>query len=127
MLALPKRILVKARRSSRDALYGLHRRLHDTVTIQTKQGRLTISTRDKGIGAPLLYGIGVAVDLRILKAHVVARNLALMPQVRAASAVKPDLFTFEGALDRSGVHVTQHYDFAGRCVLSHRRNQSIFV
>ena len=47
MLELPKRILARARRSSRSVLYGLHGRLHDTVTIQTKQGRLTFSTRDE--------------------------------------------------------------------------------
>ena len=53
MLELPKRIVSRARRSSRSALYGLHGRFHDTVTIPTKQGRLTFSTKDEGIGAPL--------------------------------------------------------------------------
>lgn len=37
----------------RHALYRLHGRLHDTVTVRTKQGLITMSTRDDGIGAPL--------------------------------------------------------------------------
>lgn len=50
-------VLAKAIRFSRttfrQALYRLHGIVHDTVTIQTSQGRLTLSTRDDGIGAPL--------------------------------------------------------------------------
>jgi FkbM family methyltransferase len=40
-------------RAYRRTLYQLHRKLHETVTIQTKQGLLTFSTKDVGIGASL--------------------------------------------------------------------------
>ena len=34
----------------RSLLYRLHGALHDTVTIRTRQGRLTMPTHDDGIG-----------------------------------------------------------------------------
>jgi FkbM family methyltransferase len=37
----------------RESLYRLHGCFHETVTIPTKQGRLTMSTRDCGIAGPL--------------------------------------------------------------------------
>jgi FkbM family methyltransferase len=40
-------------RAYRRALYRLHCKLHETVTIRTKQGLLTFSTKDVGIGASL--------------------------------------------------------------------------
>lgn len=43
----------QATRAYRFALYRLHGTLHDKVTIRTKQGLMTMSTRDNGIGAPL--------------------------------------------------------------------------
>ena len=41
------------KRVSRRALFQLHGRLRDTITIPTKQGILTMSTKDQGIAAPL--------------------------------------------------------------------------
>ncbi|NVN91139.1 MAG: FkbM family methyltransferase [Desulfuromonadales bacterium] len=40
-------------RTYRHLLYRLHGKLHDTVTIRTMHGLLTVSTRDDGIGLPL--------------------------------------------------------------------------
>jgi FkbM family methyltransferase len=37
----------------REALYRLHGTLHDTVTIRTKQGLLTVSSKDDGMGVVL--------------------------------------------------------------------------
>jgi FkbM family methyltransferase len=37
----------------RNILYRVHGIAHDTVTVKTMQGLLTMSTRDKGVGAPL--------------------------------------------------------------------------
>jgi FkbM family methyltransferase len=41
------------RRAYRRIFYRLHCKLHETITIQTRQGLLTFSTKDIGIGASL--------------------------------------------------------------------------
>jgi FkbM family methyltransferase len=57
MKQLGKSVLTRVskllRTTFRDNLYHLHAYFHETVTIETKQGLLTMSTRDQGIGKPL--------------------------------------------------------------------------
>ena len=118
MLELPKRILAKARRSFRDALFRLHGRLRDTVTIQTKQGRLTLSTRDRGVGAQLFRDRQFEFDssirsLRFLKEKnflsasdicmldvganigLISTGLLLADEVQSAIAIEPEPDNFE--------------------------------
>lgn len=65
----------------RRALYRLHGKLHDTVTLSTKQGRLTMSTRDNGIAANLFSNRQYEYDssvraVRFLKAQGFIPNQA---------------------------------------------------
>ena len=113
MFEIPIRLMGKIKRSYRSALYGLHGRLHDTVTVKTKQGRLTISTRDEGIGAPLFRerqyefdssvrcvqflkdsGYLPASDIRILdigaNIGLISTGLLLADQVQKAVAIEPE-------------------------------------
>ena len=69
----------------RHALYRLHGRLHDTVTIRTKQGLLTMSTRDDIIGATLYrerqYEYKSSIHaIRFLKSSgfIPARNVSML-------------------------------------------------
>ncbi len=97
----------------RSLLYRLHGTLHDTVTLRTRQGLLTISTKDDGIGAPLYREKQYEYDsslraIRFLKASgfipadkvtmldvganigVISIGLILADQVDLAVAIEPE-------------------------------------
>lgn len=59
MAELRRNILKRAanfyRYTLRDILYQFHRRFHETVTLHTKQGLITMSTRDEGMARQLFF------------------------------------------------------------------------
>jgi FkbM family methyltransferase len=63
----------------RHALFRLHGVVHDTVTIQTNQGRLTVSTRDHGIGARLYRERQYEYDSS-LRAICFLKEMGFVPQ-----------------------------------------------
>jgi FkbM family methyltransferase len=102
----------------RHALYHLHGKFHDTVTIRTKQGLLTVSTKDAGIGEPLYLekqyeadfslqaikflktsGFIPANDVRMLDigANIgfIGIGLALADEVSLALAIEPEPKNFK--------------------------------
>ena len=102
----------------RHALYRLHGMLHEAVTIQTAQGRLTMSTRDDGIAAALFrwrqYEYAYSLDaLRFLKSAgflprehvcmldvganigVISTGLLLANEIESAVAIEPEPRNFE--------------------------------
>jgi FkbM family methyltransferase len=106
------------RKTCRRALFHLHGLLHETVTIRTKQGRLTVFTKDDGIGASLFlerkyeydYSINV---IQFLKSagYIPASNvgmldvganiglisigLILADEVGMAIAIEPEPYNFK--------------------------------
>ena len=102
----------------RNALYRLHGALHDQVTIRTKQGLLTMSTRDYGIGAQLYRNRQYEYDssiraIKFLKSSgfipksnvsildvganigIISLGLILAKEVNLAVAIEPEPGNFE--------------------------------
>jgi FkbM family methyltransferase len=102
----------------RGGLYWLHGCLHETITIPTEQGRLTISTRDHGIAAQLFrtrqyeYHSSLRA-LRFLKAMgfvsgenatmmdiganigIISIGLLLADEIHSAVAIEPEPANFD--------------------------------
>jgi FkbM family methyltransferase len=106
------------RRAYRRTLYRLHRSLHETITIQTRQGLLTFSTKDVGIGASLWRERQYEFDssiraIRLLKSlgfvppgdasmldvganiGVISIGLLLAGEVKLALAIEPEPRNFQ--------------------------------
>jgi FkbM family methyltransferase len=77
-----RRAVALTRAGLRQAVYRVHGLLHDTVTIQTRQGRLTMSTHDDGIAAALYRWRHYEFDYSI---HAVRflKDAGFLPRERA--------------------------------------------
>src|SRR5579863_2671419 len=71
--------------------------------------------------------VGVAIDKDAPDALTVARGLALLPQLLAASRKEPRPSCLERALQRLFVHVANHQDVSRRRLLHDRRDEPVRV